>query len=108
MQGRPPFPSLGSAPRRSALQLIGREPDVAWVTGWLQRRGTAFVWGGPGEGKTSVAMEAACRLQEDGLLLDAVVIDMNGVRRHCAPANVSIELRILKSCMTQLRSHRLS
>ena len=81
MQTRPLVPLLGSPLRRAAIQLVGRKLDVEWVEKRLRRHGTAVVWGGPGEGKTSVAMEAACRLQEAGELLLAVVIDMNGARR---------------------------
>ena len=34
------------------------------------------LWGGSGEGKTTVAREAACRMQETGNLVLSVALDM--------------------------------
>ena len=76
----PPLPLAGPSLRRQTLQLLGREREVDWVAKSLRQHGTTVVWGAPGEGKTSVAMEAACRLQEANELLLAVVIDLKGVQ----------------------------
>ena len=42
--------------------LVGRESEVQQVINSLDRHRAAVIWGGPGEGKTSIAMEASCRL----------------------------------------------
>jgi len=42
---------------RMTEDLVGREADVTAVLDSL-RKGAAVIWGGPGEGKTTVAMEA--------------------------------------------------
>ena len=60
--------------------LVGREQQVAAVLGSLHTHGAAVVWGSPGEGKTAVATEAGCRLQNDvtANICLSVIIDING------------------------------
>ncbi len=67
---------------RNTRNLIGREQQVSAVLESLRQHGAAVIWGSPGEGKTSVAAEAGCRLQEDvsAAIKLSVVIDLNGVR----------------------------
>ena len=47
---------------RIACPLVGRESEVQQIVDSLDRHRAAVVWGGPGEGKSSLAMVAACRL----------------------------------------------
>ena len=47
---------------RIAQPLLGREEEVQAVMSNLLEHHAAVVWGGPGEGKSSIAMEAGCRL----------------------------------------------
>ena len=102
---RPPPPLPAPMLRRQAQQLIGRRREVDWVASSLRRHGTTIVWGAPGEGKTSVAMEAACQLQEAGELLFAVVIDMKGKRdrTHVRNAYGLESFRSAHSCAAYLR-----
>ena len=60
--------------------LVGREAEVKVVLASLRQHGAAVIWGGPGEGKTTVAMEAAARLRELEPALSAVEVDMQGER----------------------------
>ena len=65
---------------RNTRHLVGREQQVTAVQKSLQQRGAAVIWGSPGEGKTAVAAEAGCRLQEDAgaCIRLSVVLDMKG------------------------------
>ncbi len=63
---------------RETHQFVGRTEEVSSVLESVRKHGAAVIWGGPGEGKTTIAKEAACRLQEDGSLRLTVVIDMQG------------------------------
>lgn len=47
---------------RTADPLVGREEEVQAVMSSLLEHHAAVIWGGPGEGKSSIAMEAGCRL----------------------------------------------
>ena len=47
---------------RIAQPLLGREAEVQQVMGSLLKHHAAVIWGPPGEGKSSIAMEAGCRL----------------------------------------------
>ena len=47
---------------RIAQPLLGREAEVQQVLKCLLEHHAAVIWGGPGEGKSSIAMEAGCRL----------------------------------------------
>ena len=47
---------------RIAQPLLGREEEVQQVLDCLLKHHAAIIWGGPGEGKSSIAMEAGCRL----------------------------------------------
>ena len=49
---------------RTTDSLVGREAEVKVVLASLRQHGAAIIWGGPGEGKTTVAMEAAARLHD--------------------------------------------
>ena len=60
--------------------LVGREADVQLVLNSLKQHSAAVVWGGPGEGKTTVAMEAAEQLRGEKLDLSAFELDMQGAR----------------------------
>ena len=63
---------------RYTRNLVGREQQVVAVLGSLHQHGAAVIWGSPGEGKTAVAAEAGCRLQED-VTADihlSVIVDM--------------------------------
>ena len=61
--------------------LIGREGEVEAVLTSLRQHGAAVIWGGPGEGKTTVAKEAAARLRVQEPALSAFELDMRG---NCA------------------------
>jgi hypothetical protein len=65
---------------RTTQTVIGRERDVEVVLKSLRRHGAAAIWGGPGEGKTTIAMEAAAQLRIDEPNLDAFTLDMRGKR----------------------------
>lgn len=47
---------------RIAQPLLGREGEVQQVMECLLEHHAAVIWGGPGEGKSSIAMEVGCRL----------------------------------------------
>ena len=47
---------------RKTGALVGRESEVQQIVDSLDTHRVAVIWGGPGEGKSSIAMEAACRL----------------------------------------------
>ena len=63
---------------RETRRIVGRRNEVAAVWDSVREVGAAFVWGGPGEGKTTIAKEVACRLQENGSLRLCVSLDMRG------------------------------
>ena len=64
---------------RLAMPLFCREDEVQLVVQSLLEHSAAVIWGGPGEGKSSVAMEAGCRLWESGTCLGGCFQgDMNG------------------------------
>ncbi len=68
--------------------IIGREAEVERVLDSLRQHNAAVIWGGAGEGKTTIAMEAAARLRVEEPYLSAFGLDMQGVRactwRHMA------------------------
>ena len=64
-----PHPERAGPPmllRRLAATLIGedRQRVVTSIVASLEQHGGAVVWGGPGEGKSCVSLEAACLLWE--------------------------------------------
>jgi MoxR-like ATPase len=61
---------------RTTDSLVGREVEVEAVLASLQQHGAAVIWGGPGEGKTTIAIEAAARLRECEPALSAFELDM--------------------------------
>ena len=65
---------------RMTKRIIGREAEIEAVLASLQQHGAAVIWGGPGEGKTSIAMEAAARLRVAEPYLSAFELDMHGKR----------------------------
>ena len=69
---------------RTTNALVGRELQIRRVLASLRRRGAAVIWGGPGVGKTTVAMEAAARLCAEEPALTAFAIDMRGARADLA------------------------
>jgi Mrp family chromosome partitioning ATPase len=60
--------------------IVGREAEIQAVLGSLQQHNAAVIWGGPGEGKTTIAMEAAARLRVEEPYLSAFELDMRGKR----------------------------
>ena len=84
--GRVPRGFVRSPARRPAMwtlsqttnSLVGREGEVEVVVASLRQHGSAVVWGGPGEGKTTIAMEAATRLRGHEPDLSAFELDMRG------------------------------
>ena len=110
---------------RTTRNLRGREQQVEAVLGSLHRHGAAVIWGSPGEGKTAIATEAGCRLQEDpaAAISLSVVIDMNGVHAYARTvqdtscvfyeissyarsAQETISLRFWSSVFARTASHR--
>ena len=63
---------------RTADPLVSRELEVGVVLGGLRQHRAAVLWGGSGEGKATVAMEAARRLRDEEPDLKAVELDMRG------------------------------
>ena len=63
---------------RTTRPLVGRDADVQLVLGSLQQHGAAVIWGGPGEGKTTIAMEAAAQLRILRPTLSAFELNMQG------------------------------
>ena len=51
---------------RIAQPLFGREAEVQQAMDSLMEHHVAVIWGGPGEGKSSIAMEVGCRLWDAG------------------------------------------
>ena len=86
--GRVPRDFTRSQGRRPAVwmlssttdALIGRESEVEVVLTSLRQHGAAVIWGGPGEGKTTIAMEAATRQRAHEPHLSGFVLDMRGER----------------------------
>ena len=90
---------------RTTRKLVGREEQVNAVLESLREHGAAIVWGSPGEGKTAVAAEAGCRLQEDAsaAVSLSVTIDMSSACAHrelehlCRPRYVLPRRQLLAS-----------
>ena len=74
--------------QRNTRNLMGREQQVAAVLGSLHRHGAAVIWGSPGEGKTALAAEAGCCLQEGATanIYLSVRLDMKGAEA-CGPSH---------------------
>ena len=67
---------------RIAQPLLGREAEVQQVLDSLTKHHAAVIWGGPGEGKSSIAMEAGIRLWDaEKCLGGCFAIDCMGVLR---------------------------
>ena len=92
--------------RRIAQPLLGRDAEVEQVIGSLKEHGAAVVWGGPGEGKSSVAMEAACRLWDAEpclggcFLVNCVGAQVAGLPIMDIPVKVVDHLLLLHKCLT--------
>ena len=80
---------------RTTDSLVGREDEVEVVLASLRQHGAAVIWGGPGEGKTTVAMEAAARLHVDEPALSAFKIDMRGERAALLCSRVPWQVSIV-------------
>ena len=81
---------------RAPPTLIGRDGEVEAVHASLRQHGAAVVWGGAGEGKTAVAIQAAARLRNDEPDLSAFVLDIRG---ECAVCYACVpSLQDTKSC----------
>ena len=75
--------------------LVGRDEEVQWLMDTLKARKTVVVWGGPGEGKSAVAAEAACRLWESGGAPGGVVrADFAGASAVALHSGVQAELAV--------------
>ena len=60
--------------------LFGRKDDVQQIKASLEQYRAAVIWGGPGDGKSSVAMEAGCQLwSEQKCPGGCFVVDMLGM-----------------------------
>ena len=83
---------------------VGREAEVQQVLESLKQHGAAVVWGGPGEGKTTIAMEAAKQLRGQELELSAFELDMQGGRISCGCfAALHVAVRIFSCGPTSCR-----
>ena len=90
----PPTLSLGDRPAvwtlsRTTDVMIGRAAEVNMVVASLRQHGAALIWGGPGEGKSTLAMAAAALLRVDQPNLHAFRLDMRG-----EPTSRSLGLRM--------------
>ena len=75
--------------------LVGRDEEVQVLLETLEARKTVVVWGGPGEGKSAVAAEAACRLWESGGAPGGVVrADFAGASAVALHSGVQAELAV--------------
>ena len=84
---------------RCAHPLVGRDSELQHIMDSLDRHRAAVVWGGPGEGKSSLAMEAACQLWDQGRCLGGCFyVDCLG--ELCALSAVSVKLSHLKTLFT--------
>ena len=63
-----------------ANTVIGRRTEIKDVLASLRQHGAAVIWGGPGEGKSTIAMEAATQLRAAEERLSAFELDMQGER----------------------------
>ena len=77
---------------RLATPLVCREEAVQRIVQSLLEHSAAVIWGGPGEGKSSVAMEAGCRLWESGKCLGGCFqVDLNGeLATACRPRPIQV------------------
>ena len=53
---------------RQTRHLVGRDQEISDLKKAVLEARTAVVWGGPGEGKSTVAAEVALQLHESGQL----------------------------------------
>ena len=92
--------------RRIAQPLLGRDVEVEQVIGSLKEHGAAVVWGGPGEGKSSVAMEAACRMWDAEqclggcFLVNCVGAQVAGLLFTDIRIEIVYHLSLLHKCLT--------
>ena len=78
-----PSPALTLCHEPSCI--VGRRGEVAAVLAGLRGDTAVVVWGGSGEGKTTVAHEAARRMQEAGSLVLSAALNMHGaLLLHCS------------------------
>lgn len=65
--------------RSTRIPLVGRDTELGEVLSSLHKHGAAVLWAGPGEGKSALALEAACREWEAGRCLGGCLsVDMKG------------------------------
>jgi phosphate starvation-inducible protein PhoH len=65
---------------RLASVVIGREVEQQKIMQHLQKGKAVILRGGPGEGKSTLAMDAACTLYESGAVSrGALSVDLSGV-----------------------------
>jgi ABC-type transport system involved in cytochrome bd biosynthesis fused ATPase/permease subunit len=69
---------------RLASVVIGREGEQQEIMRQLQKGKAVVLWGGPGEGKSTLAMDAACTLYKSGALPGgALSVDLTGAPTGC-------------------------
>ena len=110
---RPPAvaPSPALTLCREAVCLVGRHVEVAEVQAGLRAKCAVVLWGGSGEGKTAIAREAACQMQEAGVLTLSVALNMRGALPAAAAGQVLakhiviIALVIVSQCCHAGRCH---
>ena len=92
---------------RGTTAMIGREAEVSWAVASLQQHGAALIWGGPGEGKLTVAMDAAARLRADEPHLHAFRLDMRG-EAGIPPSSVYHGFICMLVCMCEPGTKRMA
>ena len=75
---------------RTTNALVGRAIELEMVLASLRRHGAAVISGGPGEGKTTVAMQAAARLCAEEPGLTAFALDMRGLSAALAECQMCL------------------
>jgi hypothetical protein len=88
---------------RLATDVIGREEVQQKIMQYLTDRKAVILWGGPGEGKSTLAVDAACTLYQAGSLPGgALGIDMTGeacdLRFHASRFQADLPGRPLQRC----------
>ena len=64
---------------RLASDVIGRDGVQKEIMQYLEQRKAVILWGGPGEGKSTLAMDAACSLYlAGGVPGGALGVDLAG------------------------------
>ena len=86
--------------------VVGREREIEAVLASLRQHGAAVIWGGPGEGKATVAAQAAERLFREKSALSAYELDMRGEAAHLT-CRVSSNAANCEACSAATPQRRL-